>query len=215
MDNINVGVVGDAKYRSLRENIPPTYYHLRRRDAESVNPFILHVRTNGRPEGIIPAVRGVLNTMDPRLPFYEIRTLAEEVDRTLWAERLLAWLASVFAAIAAVLAVMGVYATLAYAIAQSRREIGIGVALGAQPGDVLRLLSSRPLRFAGFGVILGVAGFCAVAPAFRNVLYDVTPADPIVIGAAAAGVLAIASVATLVAVWGALRVDPAVVLRGE
>jgi predicted permease len=214
-DNTIVGVVGDAKYRSLRENIPPTYYHFRRRDSESVNPFILHVRTHGRPAGIIQTVRGILNTMDPRLPFYEIRTLAEEVDATLWAERLLAWLSGVFAAIAAVLAVMGVYATLAYAIAQSRREIGIRVALGAQTGDVLRLLSSRPLRFAGLGVLLGVAAFYVAAPEFRSVLYEVPPADPITLGAAAASVLAIAMAATFVAAWGALRVDPAVVLRDE
>jgi ABC-type antimicrobial peptide transport system permease subunit len=153
--------------------------------------------------------------MDPRLPFYEIRTLAEEVDRTLWAERLLAWLSGVFAVIAAVLAAMGVYATLAYAIVQSRREIGIRVALGAQTGDVLRLLSPRPLRFAGLGVLLGVTGFYAATPAFRSVLYDVPPNDPITLGAAAASVLAIALTATLVAVWGALHVDPAVVLRDE
>jgi len=214
-DNTIVGVVGDAKYRSLRENIPPTYYHFRRRDSESVNPFILHVRTHGRPEGIIQTVRGILNTMDPRLPFYEVRTLAEEVDSTLWAEHLLAWLSGVFAAIAAVLAVMGVYATLAYAIAQSRREIGVRVALGAQAGDVFRLLSSRPLRFSGLGVLLGVAAFYAVAPEFRSVLYEVPPADPITLGAAAASVLAIAMAATLVASWGALHVDPAVVLRDE
>jgi predicted permease len=214
-DNIIVGVVGDAKYRSLRESIPPTFYHLRRRDSESANPFILHVRTNGRPEGIIQIVRGALNSMDPRLPFYEIRTLAEEVDRTLWAERLLAWLSGVFALIAAVLAVMGVYATLAYAIAQSRREIGIRVALGAQTGDVLRLLSSRPLRVAGLGVILGVAAFYAVTPAFKSVLYEVQPADPMTLGGTALLVLAIATAATLVAVWEALSVDPSVVLRDE
>jgi FtsX-like permease family len=156
-----------------------------------------------------------LNTMDPRLPFYEIRTLAEEVDRTLWAERLLAWLSGGFAAIAAVLAAMGVYATLAYAIAQNKREIGIRVALGAQAGDVFRLLSSRPLRFTALGVICGLAGFYAAAPAFRSVLYDPAPADPVTMGAAAAGVLAIAMAATLVAIWGAVRVDPAMVLRDE
>lgn len=209
------GMVGDAKYRSLRENIPPVFYRLRRRDAESVSPFILHVRTRGRREGIVQAVRGALSSIDPRLPFYEVRTLAEEVDATLWAERLLAWLSGVFAVIAAVLAAMGVYAALAYAIAQGKREIGIRVALGAQAADVLRLLSSRPLRFAGLGALVGLAGFYAAAPAFRNVLYEVPPADPVTMGAAAVGVLAIAVAATLVAVWGALRVDPAVVLRDE
>jgi ABC-type lipoprotein release transport system permease subunit len=117
--------------------------------------------------------------------------------------------------IAAVLAAMGVYATLAYAIVQSRREIGIRVALGAQSADVLRLLSSRPLRFAALGVLLGMSGFYAATPAFRSVLYDVPPNDPITLGAAAAGVPAIALTATIMAIWRALRVDPAVVLRDE
>jgi predicted permease len=214
-DNVIIGVVSDAKYRSLRENIPPTYYLFRRQDGDGVSAFILHVRTKGRPEGIIQAVRGVLNSMDPRLPFYEIRTLAAEVDATLWAERLLAWLSGVFAIIAAVLAAMGVYATLAYAVAQSRREIGIRVALGAQTRDVLRLLSSRPLRFAGLGAALGLAGFYAATPAFRSVLYEVPSADPFTMGESAIAVLAITVAATLIGVWGALRVDPAVVLRDE
>ena len=159
--------------------------------------------------------RCVLNQIDPRLPFYEIRTLAEEVDATLWAERLLAWLSSAFAAVAAVLATLGVYATLAYAIAQSRKEIGIRVVLGARAADVLRLFSARPMRFAGLGVLLGVTGFYAATPAFRSVLYEVSSTDPITVVSAVAAVLAIALAATMVAVSGALRVDPAIVLRDE
>jgi putative ABC transport system permease protein len=77
------------------------------------------------------------------------------------------------------------------------------------------LLASRPLRFAGLGILLGVVAFYAAAPEFRSVLYEVPPADPITLGVAAVVVLAIAMAATLVAPWGALRVDPAVVLRDE
>jgi predicted permease len=210
-----IGVVGDAKYRSLREVIPPTIYNFAYSDPKYVAGFILHVRTKSRPEAVIQSVRRVLNQIDPRLPFYEIRTLSEEVDATLWAERLLAWLSSVFAAVAAVLATLGVYATLAYAIAQSRREIGIRVALGARAADVLRLFSARPMRVAGIGVLLGVAGFYAATPAFRSVLYEVSSTDPATVVSAVAAVLAIALAATVVAVSGALRVDPAIVLRDE
>jgi ABC-type antimicrobial peptide transport system permease subunit len=141
--------------------------------------------------------------------------LSEEVDATLWAERLLAWLSSVFAAVAAVLASLGVYATLAYAIAQSRREIGIRVALGARAADVLRLFSARPMRIAGIGILLGLAGFYAATPAFSSVLYEVSSTDPITVVSAVAAVLVIALAATVVAVSGALRVDPAIVLRDE
>jgi predicted permease len=210
-----IGVVGDAKYRSLREIVPPTIYNFRYSDPKYVVGFILHVRTKNRPESIIQPVRGVLNEIDPRLPFFEVRTLAEEVDATLWAERLLAWLSAVFAGVAAVLATLGVYATLAYAIEQSRREIGIRVALGARAADVLRLFSARPMRFAGLGVLLGVIGFYAATPAFRSVLYEVSSTDPRTVVSAVAAVLLIALAATVVAVTGALRVDPAIVLRDE
>ncbi|HEV2689612.1 MAG TPA: ABC transporter permease [Bryobacteraceae bacterium] len=210
-----VGVVSDAKYRSLREAIPPTIYHLQYAAIKFSNAFVLHVRTRNRPEGIIEAVRKSLNAIDPRLPFYEIHTLAEEVNSTLWAERLLAWLSAIFSGVAAVLATLGVYATLAYAITQSRREIGIRVALGAGASDVLRLFSARPVRFAALGVLLGLAGFYAARPAFRTVLYEVSPADPLTIAASAGAVLFIAMAATLVAIRSALRVDPATVLREE
>lgn len=96
-----IGVVSDAKYRSLREPIPPTMYHLLRPSADS---FILHARTRGRPESIIRPVQEIMRGLDPELPFYEIKTLAEEVQSSLWSERLVAALASVFAALAALLA---------------------------------------------------------------------------------------------------------------
>ncbi len=210
-----IGVVGNAKYRSLREVVPPTIYNFHYSDPKYVSGFILHLRTKGRPETIIQSVRRALNQIDPRLPFFEIRTLAEEVDATLWAERLLAWLSAIFAMVAAVLATLGVYATLAYAIAQSRREIGIRVALGARAADVLRLFSARPMRFAGIGVLLGITGFYAATPGFRSVLYEVSSTDPITVVSAVAAVLLIALAATIVAVSGALRVDPAIVLRDE
>ena len=210
-----IGVVGDAKYRSLREPIPPTIYRPYSSELRGSDAFVLHVRTRNRPEGIIQAARKALDAIDSGLPFYDVHTLAEEVDTTLWAERVLAWLSGAFAIVAAALATMGVYATLAYAIAQSRREIGIRVALGARAGDVLRLFSARPMRFAGLGVALGAAAFYAAAPAFRGILYDVSPGDPAAMSFAAVAVLLIALAGTLVAVSGALRVDPAEVLREE
>jgi predicted permease len=214
-DNVIIGIVGDAKYRSLREPVPPTVYQLRFSDPRWVDSFILHVRTRNRPEGIIEAVRKALYAIDPRLPFYEIHTLAEEVDATLWAERLLAWLSAIFSTVAAVLATLGVYATLAYAIAQSRREIGIRVALGAHAADLFRLFSARPLRFAALGVALGIPGFFAATPAFRSVLYEVSPADPFAMLSSVATVLCIALAATLVAIRAAIRVDPATILRED
>jgi predicted permease len=210
-----IGVVSDAKYRSLREVIPPTMYQLWLGEARGVEPFILHVRTRNRPETVIRSVENALRALDPRLPFFEIHTLAEEVDASLWAERVLAWLSTAFAIVAAVLAAMGVYATLAYAIAQGKREIGIRTALGASPVDVARLLSARPMLVATIGVAAGAAAFYAVSPLFRNVLFGVSATNPVVVISGAALVLLIALVTTLVAVGGALRVSPASVIRAE
>jgi predicted permease len=210
-----IGVVSDAKYRSLREMIPPTIYRLWLVEAEGAEPFILHVRTRNRPDAIIGPVESALRTIDPRLPFFEIHTLAEEVDATLWAERVLAWLSTIFAIAAAVLATMGVYATLAYAIAQGRREIGIRMALGARPVDLARLLAARPMLVASMGVAAGTVAFQAVSSLFRNVLFGVSASDPLAVIGGAAIVLAITLITTLIAVNGAIRVSPASVLREE
>jgi len=210
-----IGVVSDAKYRSLREVIPPTMYPVWLGEPQGAEPFILHVRTRNRPDAIIGPVESALRAIDPRLPFFEIHTLAEEVDGTLWAERVLAWLSTAFAIVAAVLAAMGVYATLAYAIAQSKREIGIRLALGAGPLEVARLLSARPMMVAGMGVAVGAAAFYAASPLFRNVLFGVSPTDPLAVIGGAALVLLIALLTTLIAVSGAMRLSPASVLREE
>jgi predicted permease len=209
-----IGVVSDAKYRSLREVIPPTMYGLWG-EADEADSVILHVRTRNRPEAMIGPVENALRAIDPRLPFFEIHTLAKEVDSTLWAERVLAWLSTAFAIAAAVLAAMGVYATLAYAIAQNRREIGIRVALGAPPVAVARLLSARPMMVAAVGVAAGAAAFYAVSPLFRNVLFGISATDPLAVIGGAALVLLIALVTTLIAVSGAMRVSPASILREE
>jgi len=184
-------------------------------EGQRAAPFIVHVRTRHRPETIIRPVENALRAIDPRLPFCEIRTLAQEVDASLWAERVLAWLSTAFAIVAAVLAAIGVYATLTYAIAQGKREIGIRMALGALPADVARLLSTRPMVVATLGVTAGTAGFYAVSPLFRNVLFGVSPTNPFAPIFGAALVLLVAMVTTLAAVGGAIHVSLASVLREE
>lgn len=210
-----IGVVSDAKYRSLREVIPPTMYSLWPGDAKSAWSFILYVRTRNRPASIIRPVETTLHSIDARLPFYEVHTLAEEVDASLWAERVLAWLSAAFAVLAAVLAAMGVYATLAYAITQGKREIGIRVALGAPAFQIARLLSAQPMLIAVLGVAAGIAGFYAVSPLLGNFLFGISAGSPLVVVCGAALVLFITLATSLVAISDAIRLDPAAVLREE
>jgi hypothetical protein len=212
-DYVVIGVVSDAKYRSLREPVPPTVYGLWSTSAWMA--LVLHVRTRGRPEALIEPVRRALHAIDPRLPFYDVRTLAQEVEESLWAERALAWLSALFSVFAAGLAAMAAYGTLAYAIAERKREIGIRMALGARTADVLAICFLRPVVFIGIGIAAGLVAFYAAVPVFGSVLYGISPTDPLIIAMTVAAVILVASAATFSASVQALRIDPANLLRAE
>jgi putative ABC transport system permease protein len=205
-----VGVVSDAKYRSLREPMTPTYYNIGSDDV-----FVLIVRTRMRPETIIQPVRRELAALDPALPFIEIHTLAEEVDASAASERLTATLASLFGLLAAVLAALGIYGLLSYAVAQRRREIGIRMAVGARPADIAQMIGRQSLAMVAVGVTAGLAAAWEAAPAIRSLLYGVPPADGVSLGAAAAFVLVVSAVATAIPAGRATRVEPASALRDE
>jgi len=205
-----VGVVSDAKYRSLREPMTPTFYNLGSDDV-----FILLVRTHMQPESIIQPVRRELAALDPALPFLEIHTLSEEVDASAASERLTATLASLFGLLAAVLAALGIYGLLAYAVAQRRREIGIRMAVGARPGDIAQMIGREALAMVVLGVAAGLLATWEAAPAIRSLLYGVAASDGVSLGAAAAFVMVVSALATAIPAGRATRVEPASALRDE
>jgi predicted permease len=205
-----IGVVNDAKYRSLREPVPPTFYTLGSDDF-----FVLCVRTRMRPDAIIQPVRRALAALDPALPFIEVHTLAEEVDSSAASERLTATLATLFGLLAATLAAVGIYGLLSYGVAQRRREIGIRMALGARPGDIGELIGRQALAMAAMGVAAGLAAAWQVAPLVRSLLYGVSPTDGISLAAAAVIVLLVSTLATAIPAGRATRVEPASALRDE
>jgi predicted permease len=213
-DYVVIGVVSDAKYRSLREPFPPTFYGPWSAEGRRMG-LILHVRTRGRPEALIEPVRRALYAIDPRLPFYDVRTLAEEVRASMWTERALAWLSSLFSMAAVMLAVMAVYGTVAYAITEGNREIGIRTALGARTADVLAMTSKRPLAAIGMGIAAGVPVFYAAIPLARDIFYGIRPTDTFNVVLTVAAVLLAGLAAALSASRKALRIDPAEVLRLE
>jgi predicted permease len=203
------GVVTDAHYRSLREPIPPTFFS----PLAGVDYFALYVRTRLRPESLIQPVERTFAAVAPGLAFTEVHTLAEEVDDSAAPERLTAILASIFGILAALLAAVGLYGLLAYAVAQRQREIGIRMALGAQPQSIARLVGGQALVLVGIGVVLGLGGALVLAPMANALLYGVGPSDPWSMGAAALLVALVAGMAALVPAARAARVDPAVALR--
>ncbi len=208
-----IGVVSDAKYRSLREPIPPTVYSDAADGFDSA--FVLHLRTNGRPETLIAPVRALLRSLDAGLPIIEVQTLAEEVDASLWQERLVASLASIFGLIAALLASIGLYGTLDYAVKSRTREIGVRMALGAQPRRIANLFSRRGALLTAGGVAAGLCAYAGASVYLRGALYDLHLWEPGALAAVVILVGLIAAGATVPAAYRAARLDPASALRRE
>jgi predicted permease len=204
-----IGVVSDAKYRGLREPMTPTFY-----DVSDSGFSVLLVRTAAaRPEDLVEPLRKALAALDPGLPFTEIHTLAQEVDASVTPERVTAVLAAIFGAFAAALAAAGIYSLLAFAVEQRRREIGIRMAVGAQPVQIGAMLGRQTALMLASGLALGLLAMVPLASVVRALLYGVTPADPLSLAAAAVLVSAIAAVATAIPARRATQVPPASALR--
>jgi predicted permease len=207
------GVVSDAKYRSLREPSPPTIYSLAVKNLDY--GFILNVRAQGPPEGLINSVRDTLRALDSQVPLVEIHTMKEEVDMSLWQERLLARLSALFSGFAALLAAIGLYGALDFVVKSRTREIGVRVALGASPGRVAWMLSLETVLLVGAGVALGLTAYAASMRWIRQALYGVAPTDPKAIAMALLFVAAVTLLAAAPPIWRAVRIDASTALRYE
>ena len=205
-----VGVASDAKYRSLREPMTPTFY-----DAADSDFSVLCVRTRSAPEGVIGPVRKALAALDPALPITEIHTLAEEVEASAEPERLTAVLAGLFSGFATLLAAAGIYGLLAFAVEQRRREIGIRMALGAQPGQIGSMLGRQAASLLAQGIAVGLAAALVLTGSLRTILYGVKPVDPVSLVLAVLVLCVVAAAATLIPARRAARVEPATALRQD
>lgn len=207
-----IGVVSDAKYRSLRDPIHPMAYSLQ---TSPDSDFMLNVRTRMAPETIIQPVRQALASVAPTLALLETETLAQAVDEITAPERMTATLASIFGVIATLLAGVGTYGLLAYTVTQRRREIGIRIALGAQPADVGKLIAAQTLAMAATGIAAGFAATFLTGLTIRSLLYGISPQNPTVLTAAGIFVMSIALTASIGPVLDAIQTPPAETLRIE
>jgi predicted permease len=207
-----IGVVSDAKYRSLRDPIHPMVYSL---NTNLDSDFMLNVRTRMPPEAMIEPVRRAVTSVAPGLGLLETETLAQAVEEITAPERMTATLASLFGMIATLLAGIGTYGLLAYAVTQRRREIGIRIALGAQPVDVGRLIAVQTFAMTATGIAIGLALAFLTAPAIRSLLYGIAPQDPTVLAEAGTFVVLIAVAATIGPMLDAVRTPAAETLRIE
>ena len=208
-----VGVVRDIKGRNLFEPPGPMLY---RPMLQSYQPnVVLHVRTAVAPVSLVALLRHEVYALDRALPVYAVTPLDDHVTATLTPQRLLAYLISGFGVLALLLATIGLYGLLAYAVTERTQEIGIRMALGAHKGDVVRLFMAGGMKLALSGVILGSVAAFGVTPLMKSVLFGISPLDPLTWLAVPVLLLLAALVACSVPAHRAARADPKIALRYE
>jgi hypothetical protein len=212
-DFVIVGVVNDAKYRSLREPMQPTLYTPLEWRGRFSAPVVLHVRTGLLTSSLIRSVRELLRALDSRLPINEVTTLQEDIEASLWSEKVLARLATGFGLLAALIVATGLYGLLSFVITRRTREIGIRVALGARSGNILGLILRQTLWLVGGGIAIGLIVSFFAARAMQALLFEVSTSDPSVFGGAAFLMLVVAGAAAMLPAFRVLGFEPAAALR--
>ena len=211
-----VGVVGDV-LQGLDTDAKAEMY-LPYRQADTVLPvFQLSVvlRTSGDPRLQAAALRSAVREIDPNQPVVKIRTMEENMATSVTEPRFRTWLIGIFAALALVLAAVGIYGVMSYSVNQRTNEMGIRVTLGAQPNDVFRIVVGEGLRLALIGVGVGLIGALAATRVLRTFLYGVSAIDPVTFAVTAALLTLVAVAACYFPARRATRVDPMVALRYE
>jgi putative ABC transport system permease protein len=211
------GVVGDEKVTTLDARTTPVIYFHSRQDS-SFDSAALVLRTDAAdPLTLAAAVRGEVRALDPEVPVYAVQTLEQLVagSRSTFVRRYPAYLTGVFACVALLLALVGIYGVVSYSVAQRTHEIAVRVALGARTRDVLRLVLGHGLLLALGGIALGALGALALTRLISGLLFGVSAADPTVYGLVALLLAAVALLACLVPARRATKVDPIVALRYE
>jgi predicted permease len=206
-----VGVAKDSKYESVRE-APKPFFYVSRRQNFSVGGD-LYIRTPIRPDIMTTALLREVHALDPDLALYEVIPLQEQLDRSTSPQNVAVILVGVLGGLALLLAAIGLYGVMSYAVSQSRRELGLRMALGARASNLLRLVLSRGLALTGAGVLLGAAAALRLTRLLGNLLYSVSPRDPLAFASALVVMTVAALAACFLPAWRAARTDPARVLR--
>jgi putative ABC transport system permease protein len=208
-----VGVIGDAHRADVTRPIRPEVYMSALQSTPRTQ--MLMVRTTGDPVAIVPSVRREVQAVDPQLPLFRVTTLDRELALTRSQPRFQAVLLAVFAAIALLLASIGIYGVTSHAVGQRTHEVGIRLAMGAGRPEVLRMMLAQHLRPALAGLVIGLAGSVFLSRFVRSLLFGVSATDPATFASVALILLIVAAIACWVPARRATRVDPLVALRTE
>jgi predicted permease len=206
-----IGVARDIKYARVTEDPRPYVY--RPLEQNYLPAMTLHVRSRDREAGLLARLRSTVQALDPNLPIMNARMLTEQTRVALSVFSMAADVLVVFGAIAMILTALGTYGLVSYAVRQSTHEIGIRIAIGASPVDLLRRFLVRGLSLGATGAVCGLVGSLLASRLLGGLLYGVSPTDAVSFGSAATAVLATVLVASFVPAWRASRTDPIAALR--
>jgi putative ABC transport system permease protein len=217
-----VGVVGDFKQQGLDRPAPATVFIPLAQTSDKLlagvrafTSFNFVARTEGPPANVLPAVRREIAGVDQTLPLSHVATMEDVASRSVASQRFSLLLLGLFAALGLALAAVGIYGVVSYTVTQRTHEIGVRVALGAQRGDVLRLVLGHGMWLTLAGVVLGIAGALALTRVMSSLLFGVGAHDPATFAAVALLLAAVSLVACVVPARRATRVDPMIALRYE
>ena len=210
-----IGVAQDAKFSGVREKLRPTAYFPYSQTPWRLGKLYFELRAAGDTAALIPAIRSAVRATDPNLPLFDVKTQAEQIDQSLLDERLFAKLSSFFGLLALLLSGTGLYGLLSYSVSQQTHDIGIRLALGAQPRDILRFVLKRALWTTGIGIVAGVGAALGLARFVRSFLFGIEPSDPWTLAGVALLLAGVALLACWIPARRATQVDPMVALRCE
>ena len=208
-----IGVVQDTKHYGLDGEVRPSV--LVPFSAYPRSAMTIAMRTAMDPHSLAAPAREAIRQMDPDLPMFDIRTMTERLDRSLWVRRAYSWLFVVFAGVAIVLAAAGIYGVVSFAVSQRTREIGIRIALGARPEQVRRGVLASGMVLVAIGVVLGLAVSLFTARFLQTLLFGVGTRDAVTYAAVVLGVVAVGVLANWIPARRAAAVDPMRALRSE
>jgi predicted permease len=209
-----VGLVADAKYSEVKDEVPPQFFLPYRQD-EGIGSLVFYLRTGLPPEHVLPAIGDVVRRLDPSLPVENLRTMDVQVRENVFVDRLIGTFATAFAALATLLAAVGLYGVLAYTVAQRTREIGLRMALGADAGRVQRMVLRQVALMTAAGAAIGLPAALALSRLARSLLFGLEGHDPLVLAGAVALLAAAALAAGAVPAGRASRIEPMLALRYE
>jgi predicted permease len=216
-DSLNIRIVGlvrDAKYNDVKDEVPATVF-LAYRQNPRLGFLTFYARTAGAPAPIMRMVPGIMKRLDPNLPVEELKTMRQQVSENVFLDRTIGTLASAFAALATLLAAIGLYGVLAYAVVQRTREFGLRMALGADNGRVRRMVLRQVARMTAVGGVVGIIAALGLGRAAQSLLYGLNGDDPWVVVIVAAGLTLVAFVAGYLPALRASRIEPMQALRYE